>query len=99
MPVRGGRFVFPKTVEQTTVSDLVQLANLMPIPESYLRERYGIPAPDGDEPTAGKKADESEDVEPEEMEPEEDEKPKQMQDTPPAEQKKKRSRLLGRLGG
>lgn len=99
LPLNGGRFIFPGSVEQTSVSDLVQLANLMPIPESYLRERYGIPAPDGEEPTAGKKPVEPEKQEEEEVEPKEPDEPKKMQDTLSAEQKKKPRRFRTRLGG
>lgn len=88
LPVRGGRFVFPGSVEQTSVSDLVQLAGLMPIPESYLRERYGIPAPDGDEPTAGKKQEERRKEEEPGPEKEEQQETK-LQDDAPAVSKKK----------
>lgn len=94
LPVAGGRFVFPSSVEQTSVSDLVQLANLMPIPERYLRERYGIPAPDGDEPTTGKKEEpKQEEEKPEEEEPKEpkkeDKEEKKLQDNTPVVPKKK----------
>lgn len=87
LPVAGGRFVYPGSVEQTSVNDLVQLANLMPIPESYLRDRYGIPAPDGDEPTAGKKQEEPEKEKPRKEEPEKEEK--KLQDNVPVAPKKK----------
>ncbi|MDN4755021.1 DUF935 family protein, partial [Porphyromonadaceae bacterium W3.11] len=78
LPVSGGRFVFPSSVEQTSVNDLVQLSTLMAIPESYLRDRYGIPAPDGDEPTTGKKEEpKQEEEKPEEEEPKEPKKEEQ----------------------
>lgn len=100
LPVAGGRFVFPSSVEQTSVSDLVQLASLMPIPESYLRERYGIPAPSGDEPTAGKKQEpEKEETQKDDKEEQEEEEKKLQDDTTTAEQKKKLWRHHRRHGG
>lgn len=90
LPVAGGRFVFPGSVEQTSVNDLVQLAQLMPIPESYLRDRYGIPAPTDDEPTAGKKEETKEDKEEqEETREEETKEEKKLQDDEPEASKKK----------
>ena len=52
-PVAGGRFVFPKAVEQLSVSDVVSLSNIMDIPQSYLHEKYSIPVPKEGEPVAG----------------------------------------------
>lgn len=51
-PVNGGKFIFPKAAEQLTVSDIVQLSDIMPIPQSYLHEKYSIPVPENDEPIA-----------------------------------------------
>lgn len=52
VPVAGGKFVFPKAVEQLSVADIVQLSGVMDIPQSYLHEKYSIPAPKDGEPVA-----------------------------------------------
>lgn len=54
-PVNGGKFVFPKAAEQLTVADIVQLSDIMPIPQSYLHEKYSIPVPENGEPIARRK--------------------------------------------
>lgn len=54
--IQGGRFLFPEDVESISVSDVVQLSSILPIPSYYLYDKYGIPAPDGDEEVAGAKA-------------------------------------------
>lgn len=51
-PVSGGKFVFPEAAEPLTVSDIVQLSDIMPIPQSYLHDKYSIPAPKDGEPIA-----------------------------------------------
>lgn len=51
-PVSGGRFVFPKAAEALTVTDIVQLSEIMPIPQSYLHQKYSIPTPQDGEPIA-----------------------------------------------
>lgn len=51
-PVTGGIFVFPKSAEQLSVTDIVQLSDIMPIPQSYLHDKYSIPVPENDEPVA-----------------------------------------------
>lgn len=51
-PVNGGKFIFPKAAEQLTVADIVQLSDIIPIPQSYLHEKYSIPVPENDEPIA-----------------------------------------------
>lgn len=55
-PVNGGKFIFPKAAEQLTVADIVQLSDIMPIPQSYLHEKYSIPVPENDEPIARRQA-------------------------------------------
>ena len=55
-PVSGGKFVFPQSAEQLSVSDIVQLSDILPIPQSYLHEKYSIPVPDNDEPIARRQA-------------------------------------------
>lgn len=42
-PVAGGKFVFPKASEPLSVSDIMQLSDIMDIPKTYLHERYAIP--------------------------------------------------------
>ena len=54
-PVTGGKFIFPKAVEQLSVSDLVSLSRIMDIPQSFLHEKYSIPVPQDGEPVAGEK--------------------------------------------
>lgn len=55
-PVSGGKFVFPQSAEQLSVSDIVQLSDILPIPQSYLHEKYSIPVPNNDEPIARRQA-------------------------------------------
>ena len=52
VPVAGGKFIFPKAVEQLSVADIVQLSGVMDIPQSYLHEKYSIPVPKDGEPIA-----------------------------------------------
>lgn len=52
-PVAGGSFIFPKSAEALSVSEIVELSNIMPIPQSYLHDKYSIPVPDANEPIAG----------------------------------------------
>jgi SPP1 gp7 family putative phage head morphogenesis protein len=51
-PVAGGKFVFPKAAKQLTVSEIVQLSDIIDIPQSYLHETLSIPAPQDGEPVA-----------------------------------------------
>lgn len=51
-PVSGGRFIFPQAVEQLSVNDVVQLSSVLDIPQSYLHDKYAIPAPQDGEPLA-----------------------------------------------
>ncbi|MGP1436268.1 MAG: phage portal protein family protein [Phocaeicola sp.] len=51
-PVAGGKFIFPKAAEQLTVAEVVQLSDIMEIPQSYLHEKYSIPMPKDGEPVA-----------------------------------------------
>lgn len=53
-PVKGGKFVFPKAVEALEVAEIVQLSTVLPIPQSHLYEKYGIPVPKENEAVAGK---------------------------------------------
>lgn len=53
--VAGGRFLFPEDAKEISVPELVQLATILPIPTSYLYDKYGIPIPEQDEQVAGRK--------------------------------------------
>ncbi|MDR1454098.1 MAG: DUF935 family protein, partial [Tannerella sp.] len=55
LPVAGGRFVFPGAAVPLSVADVVQLSSIMPVPASFLHEKYGIPVPKDGEPVAGAK--------------------------------------------
>lgn len=52
-PVKGGRFIFPEAAEALTVTELVSLSKILPIPQSYLYDKFSIPAPKDGEPVAG----------------------------------------------
>jgi hypothetical protein len=52
-PVAGGKFQFPQEEEELEVSDYVELSTIMPVPVSFLQDRFNIPAPKGDEAIAG----------------------------------------------
>ncbi len=54
-PVKGGRFVFPEAAEQLSVNELSTLSKILPIPRSYLYDKYSIPVPKDNEPVAGDK--------------------------------------------
>jgi SPP1 gp7 family putative phage head morphogenesis protein len=51
-PVAGGKFIFPKAAEQLSVDEVVQLSDIMDIPQNYLHEKYSIPMPKDNEPVA-----------------------------------------------
>ncbi|MDR2764736.1 MAG: DUF935 family protein [Tannerella sp.] len=53
LPAGGGRFVFPKAAEPLSVTDMVQLSAIMPVPVSFLHEKYSIPVPKDGEQLAG----------------------------------------------
>lgn len=44
-PVKGGKFKFLDKAEELSVSDTVQLSDILPIPQNYLYEKYNIPQP------------------------------------------------------
>lgn len=46
----GGKFVFPESVTELNVGEIVQLSTIMDIPQSYLHDKYSIPVPkDGEQ--------------------------------------------------
>lgn len=53
--VTGGRFLFPEDAEELSVPELVQLSTILPIPTSYIYDKYGIPVPEEGEGIAGNK--------------------------------------------
>lgn len=55
-PVKGGRFVFPKSAAELTVSDIVQLSDILEIPAYFLQEKYSIPAAEKGETLARRTA-------------------------------------------
>lgn len=50
--VEGGTFTFPKAAEPLSVTEIVQLADIIDIPATYLHEKYAIPMPEDGEPIA-----------------------------------------------
>ncbi len=48
----SGKFLFPKQAEPLEVSEIVQLSDIIDIPQSWLYDKYGIPIPKGDEKVA-----------------------------------------------
>lgn len=53
-PVGGGRFKFLDKAQEISVQETVMLSDILPIPQSYLYEKYNIPQPEGDEAIARK---------------------------------------------
>ncbi|MBR8784267.1 hypothetical protein IX308_000436 [Porphyromonas levii] len=51
----GGYFSTPSEVEKTSVDDIVKLSGIIPIPNTYIYDRYGIPKPAKGEDVAGAK--------------------------------------------
>ena len=49
-PVHGGKFSFVDKKDEITVSDLKTLSTMIPIPQTYGYEKYGIPKPQNGEP-------------------------------------------------
>jgi len=52
--VKGGRFVFPESAEQLTVSDIVALCEIIDIPSKFLHDKYSLPIPTDGETIARK---------------------------------------------
>lgn len=51
-PVAGGKFKFLDKAQEITVDETVKLSDILPIPQSYLYDKYNIPQPEGDEAIA-----------------------------------------------
>ena len=52
-PAEGGKFKFLDKAQEITVDETVKLAKILPIPQSFLYDKYNIPTPEGDEAIAG----------------------------------------------
>ena len=52
-PVGGGKFKFLDKAQEISVEETVKLSDILPIPQSYLYDKYNIPVPEGDEAIAG----------------------------------------------
>lgn len=53
LPVKGGKFIFPEAAESLSVTEIVSLSKILPIPQSYLYDKYSIPSPRDGEAVAG----------------------------------------------
>lgn len=51
-PVNDGKFKFLDRAQEITVAETVQLSDVLPIPQSYLYNKYNIPLPEGGEAIA-----------------------------------------------
>ena len=55
-PVTGGKFRYMDAKRELEVPEIVQLSDILPIPQSYLHEKYNIPLPEPGEPIARRQA-------------------------------------------
>ena len=55
-PVTGGKFRYIDAKRELEVPEIVQLSDILPIPQSYLHEKYNIPLPEPGEPIARRQA-------------------------------------------
>lgn len=51
-PVAGGKFIAPRAAESLTVTEIMQLSDIIDIPVNYLHEKYAIPIPEEGEAIA-----------------------------------------------
>lgn len=63
--VKGGRFVFPESAEQLSVSDIVALCDIIDIPSKFLHDKYSLPLPKDGEAVARKGGEKTPGQEPE----------------------------------
>lgn len=80
-PVHGGKFSFVDKKDEITVGDLKTLSTMIPIPQTYGYEKYGIPEPKEGEPVFLSTP--SETPEEPDNEPPSPPKPKDKEKTPP----------------
>ena len=55
-PITGGKFRYMDAKRELEVPEIVQLSDILPIPQSYLHEKYNIPLPEPGEPIARRQA-------------------------------------------
>lgn len=55
-PVTGGKFRYMDAKRELEVHEIIQLSDILPIPQSYLHEKYNIPLPEPGEPIARRQA-------------------------------------------
>lgn len=68
-PVGNGKFKFLDKAQEISVSETIMLSEILPIPQSYLYDKYNIPLPEGDEAIARKEQQPQFVLPPEEEEP------------------------------
>ena len=56
LPVKGGRFVYPKAADPLSVDEIVKLSTIIDIPAAFIHDKYSIPMPDKGEVIAGEKS-------------------------------------------
>ena len=56
LPVKGGRFVYPKAADPLSVDEIVKLSTIIDIPAAFIHYKYSIPMPDKGEVIAGEKS-------------------------------------------
>lgn len=56
LPVKGGRFVYPKAADPLSVDEIVKLSTIIDIPATFIHDKYSIPMPDKGEVIAGEKS-------------------------------------------
>ena len=76
-PITGGSFKFLDNKEELEVNEIVSLSKVIPIPQSYLHEKYNIPLPDGDEPIAGQQQQQSQQGTTKKTEPDDETEPEE----------------------
>ena len=77
-PVRNGKFKFLDKAQEISVSETILLSEILPIPQSYLYDKYNIPLPEGDEAIARKEQQPQFVLPPEEEEPDDPDDPKDI---------------------
>ena len=55
-PITGGKFRYMDAKRELEVPEIIQLSDILPIPQSYLHEKYNIPLPEPGEPIARRQA-------------------------------------------
>lgn len=63
-PVAGGKFKFLDKAQEITVDETVSLSRILPIPRTYLYDKYNIPRPEEGEEVAGEQPPAASDIPP-----------------------------------